>query len=122
MRFPLALVACFFSLALTAATTDNSFIAISRPFPVVGYLEKRGKIITFKAGVSGPILSVEEKGGKMLAEDVTEEELKRKDPGLYQLVQSAIASGEPGSFIDASAAPKPNGIQWKLPMGTNDEQ
>ncbi|MCB0404687.1 MAG: hypothetical protein KDD51_07850 [Bdellovibrionales bacterium] len=122
MRFLLTVYACLFPTLLVARTTDNSFISISRPFPIVGYLEKRGKIITFKAGVSGPILSVEEKGGKILAEDVSEEELKEKDPALYQLVKSAIASEDPGLFIDASVGPKPNGIRWELPTGTNDEQ
>lgn len=122
MRFLLITFVLLTAYARCPASPNNrGFIDISKPFPVVGYLEKRGKVITIKAGSNGPVVSIEEKGWRVIAEDLSEAELLARDPALFRFVKSAIAGDSPGLFLDASASPKPgSSIPWHLPERGGD--
>jgi hypothetical protein len=58
----------------------------------LGSLETRGHRITLKAGGRYTIV---DKSGKMVAENVTLQELRKSDPALGRLLERAIA-GRPG--------------------------
>lgn len=82
-------------------------VGLSAPYPVVGFIERRGRVITLKAGPTGTLFSIETKEGRLLADNLDESQLKTKDPSLYELVRSALATGK--GFIDASLGEKPGG-------------
>ena len=69
--------------------------------PVIGYIEKRERIITIKAGPKGPVYSVKTAGGKVLCEDLSQEQLRAQAPELGEFLKTAVA-GTPGVVIDAS--------------------
>lgn len=104
-RFVLGLLWILAVSPSSRAATEE--VTLAAPFPVVGYVERRGKIITLKAGPAGTLYSIETKDGKVLAENLDEKELLAKDPALHALVRNALAAGE--GFIDASLGHKPGG-------------
>ena len=69
--------------------------------PVITVLERRGEIVTVKAGPNGPLYSARSKSGEVIARDLSAEELQAVRPDLYEFVKTSTA-GEPGSFMDAS--------------------
>jgi hypothetical protein len=78
--------------------------------PVICHLERRNTIITVKAGPSGPLYLVKTKAGKVLHQDVTEEQLRAQAPDLHAFVKTALAgrSGKPGVVLDASLGRRPS--------------
>lgn len=60
-------------------------------FPVIGYLEGRGKLIIIKSGPKGPVYSVKAADGKYLFEDLSVEQLRAQAPEIHQFIQSAVA-------------------------------
>jgi hypothetical protein len=73
-------------------------------FPVIGYLEGRSRIITIKAGLKGPIYSVKTVDGKILCENLSQEQLSARLPEAGEFLKTAVAgSGSKGGvYIDAS--------------------
>src|SRR5437899_1000741 len=81
-------------LAPDAATAQKDEIkpAAADPsasLPVVGHLETRGKRITIKAGPNGPVYFVKSKDGKVLAKDLTLEQLKAQAPDLHEFIKTS---------------------------------
>jgi hypothetical protein len=72
-------------------------------FPVIGYIEKRGKIITIKAGPKGPLYSVKTTEGKVLFENLSAEQLRAQAPELQEFLKSAVADN--GGSHDARILP-----------------
>ena len=70
-------------------------------YPIIGYLEKRDRTITIKAGPKGPIYSIKTADGKVLCENLSQEQLSAKSPELGQFLKTAVA-GSSGSKTDAS--------------------
>jgi hypothetical protein len=71
---------------------------------VIGYLEKRDRVITIKAGPHGALYSVATKEGKVLFENLSAEQLKAKAPEIHDLFETGIARspGRPDEILDAS--------------------
>ena len=69
-------------------------------FPVIGYLEGRGRTITIKAGPKGPLYSVRTAEGKVLCENLSKEQLSAKAPEIGDFLKNAVA-GPPGAKADA---------------------
>ncbi len=62
-------------------------------YVVIGYLEKRDRVITIKSGPRGPVYSVATRGGKVLFENVSAEQLKAQAPEIHQLIKTGVADG-----------------------------
>jgi hypothetical protein len=71
--------------------------------PVVGYLERRGQVITIKAGPKGPLYSVSAKDGKVLFTDLSEKELRAKAPEVHEFLKTAVAGDTPAKGRDLDA-------------------
>jgi hypothetical protein len=69
-------------------------------YPVIGYLEKRDRTITIKAGPKGPLYSVKTSDGKVLCENLSQEQLTAQAPELGEFLKTAVA-GTPGVKADA---------------------
>lgn len=69
-------------------------------YPVICYLEQRGRTITVKAGPKGPVYSVKTADGKMLYDNVSLEQLRAQAPALGEFLKTAVA-GTPGAKADA---------------------
>ena len=69
-------------------------------FPVIGFLEKRDRTITIKAGPKGPVYSVKAANGKVLYENLSIEQLSAQAPTLGEFLKTAVA-GVPGAKADA---------------------
>ena len=63
----------------------------SGQFTVIGYLEKRDRVITIKAGRNGTVYSVATKDGKVLFENVSAEQLKAEAPQIHELIKTGVA-------------------------------
>ncbi len=75
-------------------------------FPVVGYLEKRDRTITIKAGPKGPLYSIKRSDGKVLFENLSKEELRAKAPEIHEFIRTAfVGSGKDGAKLDARLKP-----------------
>jgi hypothetical protein len=77
-----------------------SSLKTNMDYPVVGYLEKRGQTITIKAGPKGPLYSVKMADGKVLCENLSQEQLTAQAPELGEFLKTAMA-GMPGVKMDA---------------------
>jgi hypothetical protein len=82
----------------TKATTKSDF-------PIIGYIEKRGKTITIKAGPKGPLYSVKTSEGKVLFENLSAEQLRAKAPDLQEFFKTAVAND--GGSLDARVHVRP---------------
>jgi hypothetical protein len=69
-------------------------------FPVICYLEQRGRTITVKAGPKGPVYSVKAANGKLLYDNLSIEQLSAQAPTLGEFLKTAVA-GAPGAKTDA---------------------
>jgi hypothetical protein len=68
-------------------------------FPIIGYLEKRGQVITIKSGPKGALYSVKTAAGKVLYENVSAEQLRAQAPELHEFLKGAVVG--PGAVGDA---------------------
>ena len=70
--------------------------------PVIGHLETRDKVITMKSGPDGLLYLVRTKDGKILHENLSEEQLKAQAPEIHELIKTSVAgtSGKDGAFMD----------------------
>ena len=69
-------------------------------YPVICYLEQRGRTITVKAGPKGPVYSVKTADGKVLYDNVSLEQLSAQAPPIGEFLKTAMA-GPPGAKADA---------------------
>ena len=70
---------------------------------VVGYIEKRDRTITIKAGPKGPVYSVKTAEGKVLFENVSGEQLRAQAPELHEFIKNAVAGSDGKKKIKADA-------------------
>ena len=66
-------------------------------------LETRDKLVTVQSGPGGLVYLVETKDGKVLHENLSEEQLKAQAPEIHELIKTAVAGGggKDDSFMDA---------------------
>jgi hypothetical protein len=87
--------------AVTTGTTEPT-----KDLPVIGHLELQGKILTLKAGAKGTVYDVTDKAGKVLARNLSADELKTQAPEVYNLLKTAVGTAKAGDksreVIDAS--------------------
>ena len=76
------------------------------PFAVIGYLEKRDRVITIKSGPQGPVYSVATKDGKALFENVSAEQLRALAPEIHELIKTGVAQ-------DATLRPTKPNAAWR---------
>jgi hypothetical protein len=91
---------------LAAPRDEQSTVAAAKTkaaadLPVICSIEKRDRIIIIKAGPKGAVYSVKTVGGKVLCEDLSQEQLRAQAPELGEFLKTAVA-GTPGVVIDAS--------------------
>jgi len=74
------------------------------PYTVIGYLEKRDRVITIKSSPHGPVYSVATKDGKVLFENLSAEQLKAQALEIHELIKTGVAGDARvrTSAIDAS--------------------
>ena len=79
----------------------------SEELTVIGYLEKRDRVITIKAGPNGTAYSVATKDGKVLFENVSAEQLEAQAPEIHDLINTGVAEDASvrRKVIDASMRP-----------------
>jgi hypothetical protein len=70
-------------------------------FPVIGYLEKRDRTITIKAGPKGPLYSVKTADGKVLGENLSADQLRAQAPELSEFFKTAVAGAAGANKADA---------------------
>ena len=80
--------------------TPAAKVKAAADFPVVGYIEKRDRTITIKAGPKGPVYSVKTADGKVLGENLSREQLSAQAPELGEFLKTAVADAS-GAKADA---------------------
>lgn len=71
--------------------------SVIKSAPVIGYLETRDQRIMIKAG---DLYTISTKDGKVLAEDITLQQLQATNPSLHEILEQAIAAN--GRLQDVS--------------------
>jgi hypothetical protein len=74
-----------------ASVVSTNKAAARETYTVIGYLEKRDRVITIKSGPKGAVYSVATKSGKVLLENVTAEQLRAQAPEIHQLIKTGYA-------------------------------
>ena len=76
----------------------------SSGFPIIGYLEKRDRVITIKSTPKGPVYNVATKDGKVLLDNLSAEQLKAQAPEIHAFIKTGMAGDARvrSSKIDAS--------------------
>jgi hypothetical protein len=60
--------------------------------PIIGYLEKQGKVITIKSGPKGTVYSAKTTEGKVLFENISAEQMRAQAPELHEFIKNAVAA------------------------------
>jgi len=70
--------------------------------PIV-HLETQDKLVTVQSGPAGLVYLVRAKDGKVLHENLSEEQLKAQAPDIHELINTAVAGSrsKDDSFMDA---------------------
>jgi hypothetical protein len=70
--------------------------------PIV-HLEMQNKLVTVQSGPAGLVYLVQTKDGKVLHENLSEEQLKAQAPEIHDLIKTAVAGSgsKANSFMDA---------------------
>lgn len=105
--FVIAVAGCALSPEKRSAEQSGKHVAApatDERYAVIGYLEKRDRVITIKSGPGGPVYSVATKEGKVLHENLSAEQLKAQSPELHELIKTGVAGDARirNSKIDAS--------------------
>ena len=82
------------------APSPSANVKAAADFPIVGCVEKRDRTITIKAGPKGPVYSVNAADGKLLFDNLSQEQLSAKAPELREFLKTAVAC-TPGAKTDA---------------------
>jgi lysophospholipid acyltransferase (LPLAT)-like uncharacterized protein len=77
-----------------ASIVSTNKAAARETYTVIGYLEKRDRVVTIKSGPKGAVYTVATKDGKVLLENVTAEQLRAQAPEIHQLIKTGVASGD----------------------------
>ena len=66
-------------------------------------LETQDKLVTVQSGPSGLVYLVQTKDGKVLHDNLSEEQLKAQAPEIHELIKTAVAGSgsKDNSFMDA---------------------
>ena len=81
------------------AATNSARSVVSSParvqksetLTVIGYLEKRDRVITIKSGPKGVVYTVTTKGGKILFENLSAQQLRAQAPELHDFIKNGVA-------------------------------
>jgi len=70
--------------------------------PIV-HLETHDKLVTVQSGPRGLVYLVKSRDGKVLHENLSEEQLKAQAPEIHELIKTAVTEngGKDNSFMDA---------------------
>jgi hypothetical protein len=68
--------------------------ATDKNFVVIGHLQTRDRVVTIGRGPEGPVYTIKNKKGKVLAENIGEKNLKAKFPSIYSQVKDGFASND----------------------------
>jgi hypothetical protein len=93
------------SAGTTVAQPKAANVTTKSNFPIIGYIEKRGKTVTIKAGPKGPLYSVKTTEGKVLFENLSAEQLRAQAPDLQEFFKTAVASD--AGLLDARVRARP---------------
>jgi len=87
--------------------------AAAAELPVIGYIEKRDRTITIKAGSKGTVYSVKAGDGKVLFENLSAEQLRAQAPELHEFIKSAVAEGCSGAGAPAPESKGMPVLNWR---------
>ncbi|MHC4165686.1 MAG: hypothetical protein ACYSWQ_01880 [Planctomycetota bacterium] len=75
---------------------------------VIVHLETRNEITTVMSGREGCVYTVRAKDGRMLEEQISEQELWTKFPAIYHLLKTSYAGGGAGGTTWAGGSLRPS--------------
>jgi len=92
----------------TASSAKDEKASASAPpqsvdlIPIV-HLETRDKLVTVQSGPGGLVYLVQTKDGKVLHDNLSEDQLKAQAPEIHELIKTAVAGSgsKDSSFMDA---------------------
>ena len=87
----------------TAQEKSASAVAESVVLIPIVHLEMQDKLVTIQSGPEGLVYLVQTKDGKILHENLSEEQLKAQAPEIHELIKTAVAGSgsKDNSFMDA---------------------
>ena len=91
------------SVAQAEQAPANTPIDSADLIPIV-HLEMRDKLVTIQSGPGGLVYLVRTRDGRVLHENLSEEQLKAQAPEIHELIKTAVAGSgsKDNSFLDAS--------------------
>jgi len=92
----------FVSVVKDQPAPANTFTESAELIPVVR-LETQDKLVTVQSGTDGLVYLVQTKDGKILHENLSEEQLKAQAPEIHELIKTSVAgaSSKNGAYMDA---------------------
>jgi len=91
-------IAAWIGLSITAgalAQDENKKPQVTNKNSVViGYMQSRNRVVTISQGPKGTVYTIKNKDGKVLAENISEKDLKEKYPSVYSQVKYGLAGND----------------------------
>jgi hypothetical protein len=94
MQKTMILIFCWLILIGMGCEDESARVQNENPeneLPVIIHLEKRNEIVTITSGHDGLLYSVRNKDGRMLGQNLSEQELRAKLPDIYHSLKKSYA-------------------------------
>ena len=88
--------------APSATASSPGKVQKGETLTVIGYLEKRDRVITIKSGPKGVVYTVTTKGGKVLFENLSAQQLRAQAPELHDFIKNSVAGDASASSLKRS--------------------
>ena len=102
MRKIVVLIFCCFILIGSGCGVQSGRVQtgnLEDNLPVIVSLETRNEVVSIMSGYEGPVYTVTTKDGRILGEQLSEQELQVKLPNIYHFVKTSYADDEKGCAI-----------------------
>jgi hypothetical protein len=92
------IIAVWIGLSITARPfvqdEDQKPQATNKNSVVIGYMQSRDRVVTISQGPKGTVYTIKNKDGKVLAENISEKDLKEKYPSVYSQIKYGLAGND----------------------------
>ena len=104
LLFLLGMIAFWIGLSIAARSfaqdKSGASQATDKSSVVIGYMQSRDRVVTIRRSSKGTVYTIKDKDGKVLAKNISENDLKGKYPFIYDQVKYGLAGNDAGLRSD----------------------
>ena len=102
MQKPMILILCWLILIGLGCGNQSAQVQNENPedkLQVIVHLETRNEVVSIMSGYEGLVYTVTTKNGRILGQDLSEQELQAKLPNIYHFLKTSYADDERSGVV-----------------------